>query len=132
MGEVEVALGDIAQSSGSAEARLRALITANERMNRERYASDRKLHEMVEIALGENWPIILEHVKRVDALLERVLAEGMASGEFAPADPKLAARLLHAACTQYCHPRLMVECSGWDLPTSFEMLDFCLRALRGS
>jgi hypothetical protein len=92
--------------------------------------SDRKLHDMVELALHENWPIIAEHIENIDQLLEMVIASGMDSGEFAPGDAKLAARLVHTACVRYCHPRLMVECAERPEPTSAQMLDFCLKALR--
>lgn len=130
MGEVEAALSAIAHGPGAAAARLRALITTNERMNAERYISDRKLHDMVEAALDENWPIIAEHIDRLDHLIEEVVAFGMQSGEFAPGDARLAARLVHTACVRYCHPRLMIECENWPEPTSAQMLDFCIRALR--
>lgn len=130
MREVEDALAAIVDGPGSATERLRVLITTNERMNAGRYISERKLHEMVEVALAEKWPIVKEHVNRVDSLIEAVVASGMSSGEFAPADPKLAAQQVHAACTQFCHPRLMVECANWGTLTSAQMLDFCLAALR--
>ena len=132
MGEVEEAARGIAGGPGLAAERLRALITTNEAMNAARYISDRKLHDMVEAALNEDWPIIQEHVERIDQALEEVIASGMASGEFAPGDARLAARLVHTACVRYCHPRLMVECANWPEPTSAQMLEFCLRALRAS
>jgi AcrR family transcriptional regulator len=130
MGEVEEAARAIARGPGSAAERLRALITTNEAMNAARYISDRKLHDMVEAALNEDWPIIQEHVERIDQALEEVIASGMASGEFAAGDARLAARLVHTACVRYCHPRLMVECTNWPEPTSAQMLEFCLGALR--
>ncbi|HXY59663.1 MAG TPA: TetR/AcrR family transcriptional regulator [Methylocystis sp.] len=130
MREVEEALAAIVNGPGSATERLRALITTNERMNADRYISERRLHEMVEVALEEKWPIVKEHVNRIDALIEAVIASGMKSGEFAPGDAKLAACQMHAACTQFCHPRLMVECASWGMLTSAQMLDFCLAALR--
>ncbi len=130
MGEVEDAARKIAEGSGGAAERLRALVTTNEAMNAARYVSDRKLHDMVEAALNENWPIIAEHIDNIDAALETVVASGMKSGEFAPGDPRLAARLVHTACIRYCHPRLMVECAERAEPTSEQMIEFCLKALQ--
>jgi AcrR family transcriptional regulator len=129
MREVEDAAGAIAHGPGSASERLRALVTTNEEMNAARYISDRKLHDMVEAALSEGWPIIREHVDRIDASIEAVIASGMKSGEFAQGDARLAARLVHTACVRYCHPRLMVECADRAEPTSAQMLEFCLNAL---
>jgi AcrR family transcriptional regulator len=130
MAEVEDAAFAIARGPGSAEERLRLLVTNNEAMNAARYISDRKLHDMVEAALSENWPIISEHIDRIDEALAETIASGMQSGEFARGDPRLAAKLIHTACVRYCHPRLMVECADRPEPTSAQMLEFCLRALR--
>jgi AcrR family transcriptional regulator len=130
MGEIEEAVRKIALGPVDAETRLRDLVTTNEAMNAARYVSDRKLHDMVETALNENWPIIPEHIEQIDQLVEIVIASGMKSGEFAAGDAKLAARLVHTACVRYCHPRLMVECAERPEPSSAQMLDFCLKALR--
>ncbi len=127
---VEEAARRIADGPGTASERLRVMIATNEAMNAERYIVDRKLHDMVEAALVENWPIINEHIYRIDEALERVILAGMQSGEFAAGDAKLAARLIHTACVRYLHPRLMLECAEWTEPSSAQMLDFCLRALR--
>jgi AcrR family transcriptional regulator len=130
MGEVEAALRGIAEGPGAAAERLRAAILDNERLNAERYLANRKLHEMVEVALDQQWPTIDEHIDRIDDILAKIVADGMGSGEFAPGDPRVAARLVHTACIRFCHPRLMVECADRPSPTSAGMVDFCLAALR--
>ncbi len=130
MAEVEQALEKIARGPGGAAERLRAMIMANEAMNAARYVGDRKIHDMVEAALVENWPIIADHIAHIDALLESVIVEGMTAGEFAKGDAALCARLVHTACVRYCHPRLMVECADQPEPTSAQMIEFCLAALR--
>ncbi|MBM3562284.1 MAG: TetR/AcrR family transcriptional regulator [Alphaproteobacteria bacterium] len=130
MSEVEQAAQGIVRGSESAEERLRALILSNEAMNAERYVVDRKLHDMVEAAIDENWPIISDHIDRIDAAIEDIIRSGMERGEFAKGDAQLAARLVHAACIRYCHPRLMVECADRPVPTSAQMVEFCIAALR--
>ncbi|MBM3641300.1 MAG: TetR/AcrR family transcriptional regulator [Alphaproteobacteria bacterium] len=131
MSEVEEAAQSIARGPGTASERLRALILSNESMNAERYVADRKLHDMVEAALDENWPIISDHIDRIDAAIDEVIRSGMESGEFAKGDAQLAARLVHTACIRFCHPRLMVECADRPTPTSAQMIEFCIAALRG-
>jgi AcrR family transcriptional regulator len=130
MGEVETAARKIAFGPGTAAERLCALVLGNEAMNAERYVADRKLHDMVEAALDEHWTAIDAHIDRIDALFEAIIASGVESGEFAPGDPRLLAKLVHTACIRFCHPRLMVECADRPQPTSREMVDFCLAALR--
>ena len=130
MSEVEAAARRIARSPGSAADRLRALVLANETMNAERYVADRKIHDMVEAALVENWPIISDHIDQIDAILEEVIASGIEKGEFARTDARFAARLVHVACIRFFHPRLMVECADRPIPSSAQMIDFCIVALR--
>jgi len=77
----------IVEGKGNAGERLRALIRNNERMNAERFIGERKLHEMVQVALDEDWPIVDEYVAAMRMLMARLVADGVASGEFAPIDP---------------------------------------------
>lgn len=130
MGEVEAAARKIAFGPESASERLRTLILSTEAMNAERYVVDRKLHDMVEAALDEHWTAIDEYIDRIDALFEAIIRSGVESGEFGPGDPRLLSKLVHTACIRFCHPRLMVECADRPEPTSREMVDFCLSALR--
>jgi hypothetical protein len=99
-------------------------------MNSERYIGERKLHDMVEVALNEQWPIVHDHIQRIVSFSARVIAEGMATGEFTPGDPALATKLVHTACMRFCHPRLMVECADDLVPSIDQMVDFCLAALK--
>jgi AcrR family transcriptional regulator len=130
MDEVEDAALRIAEGLGPASERLRTLIKTLEAMNAERYLGDRKLHDMVEVALHEQWPIIEQHTNQLASCFTRIIADGMEAGEFAAADPVLATKLVRTACMRFCHPRLMVECADKPEPTSDQMVDFCLAALR--
>ena len=62
MGEVEVEARRIAHAAGPAKPRLRELLTTINRMNTERYVGDSKLHEMVEIAMEEDWDVCVAHI----------------------------------------------------------------------
>ncbi len=130
LSEFEAEAAQIAAGPGPASERMRALIKTAEGMNAERYIRDRKLHDMVEAALDEQWPIVEQHIERIASCLGRIIADGMASGEFAPGDPALAARLVRTACMRFCHPRLMVECADKAEPTIDQVVDFCLAALQ--
>jgi AcrR family transcriptional regulator len=130
MGEVEAAAKEIAEEPGPASERLRRMIRTVERMSAERYVSDLKLHEMVSVALTESWPIVREHVMQMDVFLTKIIADGIANGEFRQQDPAMAARMVHTATMRHCHPRLMVECSDIAEPTLDRMVDFCLDALK--
>src|SRR5437868_11240584 len=62
MGEVELAAEAIAAQRGPAAPRLRELMKTVHRMNAERYVADSKMHEMVAIAMGEDWEVCTAHI----------------------------------------------------------------------
>jgi AcrR family transcriptional regulator len=128
--EVEDAAEKIAKGGGTASERLRQVIKTNETMSAERYISDRKLHDMVDIALTEQWPIIDAHIERMGMIIAGLISEGIATGEFAPGNPEDLAHLVQTACIRYCHPRLMVELADDPEPTAEKMVDFCVASLK--
>src|SRR3974390_1072623 len=91
MGEVEDAVTAIVGGPGSAPERVRELLRTVYRMNSERFVGDSKLHEMVEVAMEESWDVCVAHIGRVTEAMGVVIAQGVASGEFAVADVPLAA-----------------------------------------
>lgn len=130
LGEVLAAAAEIAGRDAPAAERLRDLLTTLERVNAERFTVEHKLHDMVAVALTENWDMVKEYVVRMDEILASILVDGMARGEFRQVDPKLTARCLQTATIRFSHPRLMVECAEFADPTLDQLIDFCLAALR--
>jgi hypothetical protein len=61
---------------------------------------------LIEAAITENWAIMRRHMERMAAILEQIIASGMASDEFSKGDAALASRLVNTACIRFCHPRL--------------------------
>jgi AcrR family transcriptional regulator len=129
LGGVKAAIAAIAASPTPASHRVRALIATIEKNNAQRFASDRKLHEMVECAVGENWPVARQHFVDLQKILAQVIEQGIAAGEFRSGDSDLFAILVCSACMRFCHPRLMAECAQDPEPTIDQMVDFCLAAL---
>src|ERR1700755_639119 len=80
MGGVEEVAQAIAQKPGPAAARLRELMTTIHVMNRERYVGDSKLHEMVAIAMEEDWDVCLAHIECITRVIGEVITQGVASG----------------------------------------------------
>src|SRR5687768_14959265 len=62
MSEVEEAAQQIADRPGPAAPRLREMMNTVHRMNSERYVGDSKLHEMVAIAMEEDWEVCNAHI----------------------------------------------------------------------
>jgi len=129
MGEVEEAGQAIVATPGPAAARMRELITTIHRMNSERYVGDSKLHEMVEIAMQESWEVCVAHMQTITATIGGVIAQGVASGEFAVADIPLAAMCTCHAMIGYFHPQMIAQSQNKPGPTIDQMIDFVLASL---
>src|SRR5262249_21650517 len=90
MGEVEVEAQRIAGAPGPATTRLSDLMKTVNRMNTERYVGDSKLHEMVEIAIQEDWDVCTAHMEMICSTIGQVIGQGAVSGEFDVPDVHLA------------------------------------------
>ncbi len=129
MGEVEGEAQRIARAEGPAAARLREMMKTIHRMNRERYVGDSKLHEMVAIAMEEDWDVCVAHMELIAAVIGEVIGQGAASGEFEVADLKLAAMCACSAMIRFFHPQMIAQCATKPGPTIDEMIDFVIAGL---
>lgn len=122
----------IANGPGPVADRLRALLMAEHEHSRAMMNSDRNFHEMVVVAVQEKWPCIQDFKRRVDGLIHRLIAEGVASGEFPPQDVGLTALCVNQAFVTCCHPLLLSHPIDPDRRAApGQMIDFILDAVLG-
>ena len=126
MGEVEEAAQAIAARPGPAVGRLRELLTTIHHMNSERYVGDSKLHEMVAIAMEENWDVCNAHIQLIGEIIGSVIGHGVISGEFEVADVPLAATCTCMAMLRFFHPQMIAQCIDKPSPTLDQMIDFII------
>ncbi|MHC2336701.1 TetR/AcrR family transcriptional regulator [Bradyrhizobium sp. USDA 4454] len=129
MGGVEVEAQRIARSEGPAAARLRQMMTTINRMNTERYVADSKLHEMVEVAMQEDWDVCVAHMQLIGQTIGEVIAQGVASGEFEVGDLEVAALCACTAMMRFFHPQMIAQCATKPGPTIDQMIDFVIAGL---
>ena len=129
MGEVEEAAQAIAARPGPAVGRLRELLSTIHHMNSERYVGDSKLHEMVAIAMEENWDVCDAHIQLIGKIIGSVIDDGVISGEFEVADVPLAATCTCMAMMRFFHPQMISQCIDKPSPTLDQMIDFILAGL---
>ncbi|TBW40957.1 TetR/AcrR family transcriptional regulator [Siculibacillus lacustris] len=123
---------EIVASGGSAADRLRRFFIDNHRLNLEAFVSDPKTYEIVEVAMAEEWETIQAHLVRMTDVLEALIAEGVAAGEFPPqADIRRSAVCARQAHVSLFHPTLLRQCAD-DIERAGpeELSEFILRALR--
>ena len=130
MGEVEVEAQRIVQAPGPASVRLREMMKTIHRMNTERYVGDSKLHEMVEIAMQEDWDVCVAHMLLITETIGAVIAQGAASGEFEVADLQLAAMCSCTAMIRFFHPQMIAQSVHKPGPSIDQMIDFVWRRSR--
>jgi len=124
MGEVEQAVTAIAAKPASATERLRELLMTIHYMNKERYVGDSKLHEMVAIAMEEDWKVCDTHLEYLATAIGRVIADGIASREFRAGDPMTTALCVFSAMVRFFHPQIIAQCADKPGPTLEQMVDF--------
>jgi AcrR family transcriptional regulator len=130
-GEIEALIAAIADAPGlSAEARLRRAIEALHRDTTGRWAGYPRIHEMIEAAMSESWDVCHHHVDRIGAVFERIVHDGVRTGEFEAADPRVAARCVQASILRYTHPLMVSQVLQVPDPSLDQMVDFLLRSLR--
>ena len=129
MGEVEQAAQTIAAGRGPAASRLRELMKTVHRMNTERYVGDSKLHEMVAIAMEEDWDVCVAHMLLITETIGSIVGQGAATGEFEVADVPLAAMCACTGMMRFFHPQMIAQCANKPGPTIDEMIDFIIAGL---
>lgn len=130
MGQVERQSQTIAEGKQDAATKLRELITTVHRMNTERYVADLKMHDMVAVAMEEDWEGCKAHIDRITAAIATVIADGVASGEFKVPDVELAALCTCTSMCRFFHPQLIAQCADKPEPTIDQMIDFAIAGLK--
>lgn len=127
----------IAAGDGSAEARLRYAVRCLYQRDIALFFQEKRLHDMVSAAMTEHWAVIERFIEAILGIWTRLIAEGMARGEFRPMDPARAALMMKQCTMLWSHPLLIAECLGRgiepeklleDLDSALDLLTAGLRA----
>ncbi|PJG51240.1 TetR family transcriptional regulator [Bradyrhizobium forestalis] len=127
----DVALA-IARTDAPATDKLGQLLTAVHAQSKVMLAEARPMHDLIVVAMQENWPIIRAHVERMVMILEAVIREGADAGEFDVDDAAEAARAVRSAFVPFFHPILLEHCvaHGEDTQAGLRgQIRFILKAL---
>ncbi|MEJ1158044.1 TetR/AcrR family transcriptional regulator [Prosthecomicrobium sp. N25] len=121
----------IARGPGTPTERMRELLLANHRMTLDAFIAEKKVHEMVSVAIHEQWEVVQRFIHATTEIFAEVIRQGMEAGEFAEGDAHRIARCAHQCYVTYIHPELVVQCLTDPERAQPEVLaDFILRALR--
>lgn len=94
-------------SGGAVAGRLADFLLEYHRAVKDHALKDRRLHDMVAVAMERHWTVIQNHSQRMQGQLRRLLDEGIASGEFRRMDTEAMARSLHGAMAVFVYPSIV-------------------------
>jgi AcrR family transcriptional regulator len=131
IGSIEEQLLTVVRTPAPASERLRKFIATIYQNTLENLLDHRKVHEMVVIAMEEQWFTLRSFLDRVTGLFAEIIRDGIETGEFAPCDVARAAKCTHASVVTLCHPALVaVKLDEEDRVTPDEMANYVINALK--
>lgn len=130
LGIIRQQVADVVGGEGGAMERLRGVVLAVNRFNRELFRNERQIFQLVITAVEEEWPCVLQYHEFLLETVMRLLAEGTRSGEFRQGLPPETPRALLDCLSAALRPHLQIDYK----PTADEariraQLDLLARAL---
>jgi AcrR family transcriptional regulator len=131
--DIERRLYAIVRSDEPAAVRLSRFINEVHQHTLENLLDHRKVHEMVVVAMQEQWHAVRAHLDRVALYIGEIIESGIASGEFRQQDVRRAAKCVHSSMACLCHPMIVAQkLDDEERPTANEMADLIVRSLKAN
>jgi Tetracyclin repressor-like, C-terminal domain len=93
---------------------------------------EKRVHDMVLVAIEQNWNAILAHKETMRTAVELILRDGIEAGEFERVDPRETSHFFMQSLVGFCHPVLVAQSlqDGHDLESEArDSVRFLLRAI---
>jgi AcrR family transcriptional regulator len=98
-----------ARGRGPAARRLERLFLEILAYHKENLLVEQQLNDIILIAIELSWDAVREHKKVIHTVVEVLLRDGIAAGEFESVDPKKTATHIMQFMASYCHPMLLSQ-----------------------
>ncbi len=95
------------KAKSTATKNLTSFFLACHRYMRAHFLSNRGIYEMLEVALEQSWPVMLQHVERMTDFADAILKRGVARGEFQDCETRQVAALIASAVYLFIDPRMI-------------------------
>jgi AcrR family transcriptional regulator len=132
LAEVEEQAWATARSKAPAADRLERLVLDILKYHKENLLTETRVHDMVLVAMENSWAAIRAHKDTMHRVVEVILRDGIAGGEFDAVDPRQVSEHFMHATVSFCHPVLVSQClqDGEDLEAEASAtVRFLVRAL---
>jgi AcrR family transcriptional regulator len=131
LGELDSKAWAVARSRGTAADRITRLFLEIFRYHKENLITEKRVHDIVLVAMENNWAAIEAHSEMIRKVIEVILRDGIANGEFEAVDPHGTSVVIKRSMIAFCHPLMVAEClqdGGGDAQVR-ESARFLLRAI---
>ena len=117
LGEIEAGAWAVVHAKASAAARIERLFLDVLAYHSKNFISEKRVHDIVLVAIEHSWTAISAHKDVIRAIIERMVRDGVESGEFEAVDPRETADLILRSMVCFTHPVLIGQCmdEGEDL-----------------
>jgi AcrR family transcriptional regulator len=132
LSELEARAWAVVRSKAPAAQRLEQLFLTILAYNKENLLEEQRVHEVVLVAMEQNWQAIAAHLETMRTAIEVIVRDGVAAGEFEPVDPRETADLIKRSMVVFTHPILIADCveQHQDLEAAVsKSVRFLLRAI---
>ena len=132
LSELETQAWAVVRTKASAAERLEKLFLTILTYHKENLLEEQRVHEVVLVAMEQNWQAIAAHLDTMRTMIEVIVRDGIAAGEFDPLDARETADLIKRSMVVFTHPILIAECveEHPDLEAALrQSVRFLLRAI---
>ena len=109
LSEVEEAAWAIARSKAPPGQRIERLILQILAYHKENLLTEQRVNDIVLVAMELSWEAIRRHKEVILTVVEVLLRDGIASGEFENVDPRETATFIMRSMVSSCHPMMIAE-----------------------
>jgi AcrR family transcriptional regulator len=129
--DIEARLHKIVVADAPASQRLAEFIELIAKNTVETFTDQKKVHEMVVVAMEEHWGSIERHLNAVRKMIAQIIESGMDAGEFKRREVESTARCVKGALVSFMHPVVVAQCcDNPNVASPQEMTNFILSALK--
>ena len=131
LSELDTRVWAIARSPGTAASRLERLFVEIFSYHRDNLITEKRVHDIVLVAMENNWAAIEAHTEMIRAVIEKILRDGIEKGEFDQIDARETSVQIKRAMVHFCHPLMVAEClqGGQGETEARDSMRFLLRAI---
>jgi AcrR family transcriptional regulator len=109
LAEVEEQAWAIARAKAPAAEKLERLFVDILKYHKENLVTDTRVNDIVLVAMENSWAAIRTHKETMRTIVEVILRDGVAAGEFEAIDPRQVSEQFMRATVCFCHPVLVAQ-----------------------